>query len=91
MVIGTVRARGTITVPAELRERLGLREGDQVAFDVHDDQLVVTPVRVVPRSQAWFWTDEWQVGEHEADADLAAGRWTRYDSDEEFLASLGTD
>lgn len=59
MVIGTVRARGTITVPAELREKLGLHEGDHVSFDVQDDQLVVTPVRVIPRQQAWFWTDEW--------------------------------
>jgi hypothetical protein len=38
--------------------------------------------------QAWFWTAEWQVKEHEADADLAAGRYTRYDSDEAFLDAL---
>ncbi len=38
--------------------------------------------------QAWFWTPEWQAGEREADADIAAGRTTRYDSDEEFMAAL---
>lgn len=38
--------------------------------------------------QAWFWTPEWQAGEHEADADIAAGRGTRYRGDEEFLAAL---
>jgi antitoxin PrlF len=38
--------------------------------------------------QAWFWTPEWQAGEREADADIAAGRETRYHSDEEFLAAL---
>ena len=38
--------------------------------------------------QAWFWTREWQAREREADEDLAAGRVTRYDSDEEFLAAL---
>jgi hypothetical protein len=38
--------------------------------------------------QAWFWTPEWQAGEREADADVAAGRATRYHSDEEFLAAL---
>lgn len=38
--------------------------------------------------QAWFWTPEWQRGEREADADIAAGRGTRYNSDEEFLAAL---
>jgi hypothetical protein len=39
--------------------------------------------------QAWFWTEEWQAGEREADADIAAGRVTRFHSDEDFLRSLG--
>lgn len=38
--------------------------------------------------QAWFWTREWQEKEREADSDLVAGRATRYESDEEFLAAL---
>ncbi len=38
--------------------------------------------------QAWFWTPEWQEGERRADADLAAGRVTRFDSDEAFLEAL---
>lgn len=88
MVIGTVRSRGTITVPAEFRERLGLHEGDQVSFEVDDGHLVVTPVRIVPKDQAWFWTEEWQTAEREADEDLAAGRTRRFDSDEEFLTAL---
>ncbi len=38
--------------------------------------------------QAWFWTPEWQSGERQADADKAAGRFTRYDNGDEFLAAL---
>lgn len=38
--------------------------------------------------QAWFWTREWQQRERETDEDLAAGRVTRYKSDEQFLAVL---
>lgn len=38
--------------------------------------------------QAWFWTPDWQAGEREADAEIAAGGGTRYRSDEEFLAAL---
>ncbi len=38
--------------------------------------------------QAWFWDEAWQAGEREADADIAAGRGTYYDSTEAFLASL---
>jgi hypothetical protein len=40
--------------------------------------------------QAWFWTEDWQAGEREADADIAAGRTTRHESTDEFLAFLDT-
>ncbi len=38
--------------------------------------------------QAWYWTEEWQAGERETDAQIAAGEGTIYDSGEEFLAPL---
>jgi len=38
--------------------------------------------------QAWFWTHEWQTKEREAEDDRKAGRVARYDSDDEFLATL---
>jgi antitoxin MazE len=48
-------------------------------------------VREIDPGQAWFWTSEWQNGEREADEDIAAGRVTRYNSDEELLADLEAD
>jgi hypothetical protein len=39
-------------------------------------------------SQTWFWSDEWQQREREADEDLRAGRLERFSSDEAFLAAL---
>jgi len=47
----------------------------------------VTDGQIDPE-QAWFWTREWQQREREADKDLATGRVTRFESDEEFLAAL---
>jgi hypothetical protein len=47
----------------------------------------ITDGRIDPE-QAWFWTQEWQQREREADDDLAAGRVTRFESDEDFLAAL---
>jgi hypothetical protein len=47
----------------------------------------ITDGRIDPE-QAWFWTREWQAREREADNDLAAGRTTRFESDDEFLAAL---
>jgi hypothetical protein len=39
-------------------------------------------------SQAWFWTEEWQAGEREVDANIAAGNLIHFASDEDFLAAL---
>jgi len=39
--------------------------------------------------QAWFWTEEWQAGEREAEADLAAGRYQVFDKMESLIDDLG--
>ena len=38
--------------------------------------------------QAWFWTPGWQAGEHEADAEIAKGSGTVFQSTEGFIAHL---
>lgn len=85
---GSVRTKGTITIPQEIRQELDLREGDEVIFTVEDGKVVMTPATVIPRDQAWFWSRDWQNGEAEADADIAAGRVVRHESDEEFLSTI---
>ncbi len=42
----------------------------------------------IDSDQAWFWTREWQARERDADNDLAAGRVTTFESNEELLAAL---
>lgn len=39
-------------------------------------------------AQDWFWTSEWQVGELEASADVAAGRMQFFEMESAFLSSL---
>lgn len=46
------------------------------------------PTSAVPASQAWFWSDEWQRREGEADEDIAAGRVITYDDVDEFIKGL---
>ena len=84
----TLRTNGQITLPAELRERVGARTGDVFLADVEDDALVLRPKRLIDASQAWFWTPEWQKMEREADADIKAGRVFRAKNVEELIASL---
>ncbi len=84
----TVRAKGQVTIPAEIRQAARLEEGDPVEVEIVEDGILLRPMKMIDASQAWFWTPEWQAGEREADADIAAGRVERFESDEEFLAAL---
>jgi AbrB family looped-hinge helix DNA binding protein len=89
MVVRTIiRRKGQITIPEVIRRALHLDEGDPVDIEVRGGVIVLRPRKVVEASQAWFWSREWQAGEREASEDLAKGRSTFYDTDEEFLSSL---
>lgn len=83
-----MRQKGQITIPDEIRRAIHLREGDYLAISVQGASIVLEPKTIVDASQTWFWRKEWQTGEREASEDIAAGRTTRYQSDDEFLESL---
>jgi AbrB family looped-hinge helix DNA binding protein len=84
----SVRAKGQITIPAEIRAAIHLEEGDLVEFEITSQGILLKPQKVIDATQTWFWTPEWQAKEREADADLAAGRSRFFASNEEFLSSL---
>jgi antitoxin (DNA-binding transcriptional repressor) of toxin-antitoxin stability system len=45
--------------------------------------------RIVPEEDAWVYSPAWQDRLREAEADMAAGRVRRFDTDDDFLAHLG--
>lgn len=86
--VTTVRAKGQVTIPAGVRQAARLEEGDLVEVELVEDGILIRPMKLIDASQAWFWTPEWQEGERQADADIAAGRVARFESDEAFIAAL---
>jgi AbrB family looped-hinge helix DNA binding protein len=92
MARATLRSRGQVTLPPEVREALGVADGDELDFEITaTGEVCIRGLRLIPSDQAWFWTESWQRGESDADEDLAAGRVARYDSEDIFLKSLGSD
>jgi len=83
-----VTRHGQITLPASVRERLGIEEGDLVEIDVEDERAVLIPKKLVDKSQAYFWTKKWQEGERAADEDIKAGRVKTFDSVDELIKDL---
>ena len=47
--ISRVQKKGQVTIPAEIRHKLGLAEGDLVAFIETEDGVMISPQTIVPR------------------------------------------
>jgi AbrB family looped-hinge helix DNA binding protein len=48
MPTATLTSKGQVTLPKEIRERLGLRPGHQLSFELEDDGRIVVRVKTVP-------------------------------------------
>lgn len=83
-----LRAKGQLTIPVEIREATRLEEGDPVEVEIVPEGILLRPMKVIDATQAWLWTPEWQAGERQADAEIAAGLGERFESDEDFLEAL---
>jgi AbrB family looped-hinge helix DNA binding protein len=83
-----VTRHGQITLPASVREQLGIEEGDIVEIKVEEERAVLMPKKLVDKSQAYFWTRKWQEGERAADEDIKAGRVKTFDSVDDLIKDL---
>lgn len=84
----TLRAKGQLTLPEEIRSAARLEEGDLLDAEITADGILLRPQKVIDATQAWFWEPSWQAGEREADADQRADRSQSFDSGEAFVAEL---
>ena len=87
-VYSKITRHGQITLPASVRKRLGVDEGDIIEIEVIDERAVLVPKKLVDKSQAYFWTKEWQEGEIEAEQDIKSGRIRVFDSVEGLIKDL---
>lgn len=91
MPMSKVTRHGQITLPASVRKRLGIEEGDLVEIEIEDEKAVLMPKKLVDKSQAYFWTRKWQEGEREADEDIKAGRTKTFDKVDGLINDLDGD
>ncbi|MBI4181288.1 MAG: AbrB/MazE/SpoVT family DNA-binding domain-containing protein [Chloroflexi bacterium] len=84
-----VTRHGQVTLPASVRRKLGIQEGDLIEVVVDNDKAVLLPKKLIDSSQAYFWTKEWQEAEKEASDDIEAGKVKAFDTAEELIKDLG--
>jgi AbrB family looped-hinge helix DNA binding protein len=83
-----IRAKGQVTIPADVRRALHLEEGDPVEVEVVEAGILLRPRKVVDATQAWFWTPAWQDRIRRSVEQVEAGESEHFETDEEFLAAL---
>lgn len=85
----TLRRNGQLTLPAELRERIRAQEGDVFVAEVtENEEIVLRRQRLVDADQAYFWREDWQKGEREAQRDIRSGRTRKFKTAKDLIADL---
>lgn len=83
-----VTRNGQLTLPAAVRRAAHVDEGDYLEVRVSGESIVLTPKKLIDKSQAYFWSPAWQDAEREASADIDAGRVCEPENVEELFAGL---
>ncbi len=87
-----IRSNGQITLPAAVRRKANLKEGDTLELSIAEDgTLHLAPKIAIDRAQAYFWSSRWQAGEQEAQDDINNGRIDRFDDIDTALDFLDSD
>jgi len=86
-----LQKRNLITLPKEVREKLEIYEGDMLDLRVEDNKIIIEPYRLVPASQAYFWSKETQANMLEAQEDLNSGRVRKFNSIQDFAEGIEDD
>ncbi|GFP24871.1 hypothetical protein HKBW3S43_00217 [Candidatus Hakubella thermalkaliphila] len=87
-----IRANFQITLPPAVRRAVQAKIGDTLLVQVTQDGcIVLKPVAIIDKSQAYFWTKRWQTGESEAEEELRTGRIREYDSMRHLVSDLASE
>ena len=71
--------------------KVGLNDGAYVSVEIKDDIVILRPIVAIPKSQVWFWEEEWQKGEKEAERDIEKRKISKPMTAEQVRQELGID
>ena len=83
-----VMQEGQVTIPPEMRRQAGIEIGGYVEIRLVEGRLVLVPRQLIDKNQTWFWAEEWQTTEREAENDLHVGQAKTFDNLDELIADL---
>ena len=84
-------SKGRRVALPKIVEKVGLNDGTHVSVEIKDDIVILRPIVAIPKSQAWFWEEEWQKGEKEAERDIEKRKISKPMTAEQVRQELGID
>ena len=72
--IVAVNKQGRLTLPVDVRRKLGIGEGTQLEVNVEDSSVRLRPAFVIPAEDRWAYTPQALASLKRALADVKAGR-----------------
>lgn len=87
MATAKVSQNYQVVIPKEIRERISFKKGQLWDFKVSKGKIVLTPVRVVPVAEAWYWSKEWRQKVQKSRRDLRRGKAKAHKSVDELRKS----
>jgi hypothetical protein len=89
-IIGNVviQKRNLISLGLLKEYDIPVNDGDIFQVQLDEGKVVLVPMKLIPADQAWFWSENWQEGEREAEADLVAERVATFDHADDLIKDL---
>jgi len=88
MSLVKVKSKFQIVIPDDVRKKLNVHVGDTLEIEESGGTLIIKPVIVVDKAQAYFWTEEWQMAEKEAEAAKKQGDYKEFENADEAVKWL---
>ena len=86
--ISKIQRNFQITIPADIRKKAKIKVGDLIDFEVTEGGIFIKPQETIDRSQAWFWSKEWQEEEKKVENDFRKGKVLKSKNMKNFLSEI---
>lgn len=86
-LIRPIGRRNQVTLPAELLKRLSLKPGDLVDFEPREEGILLRPVAIVKKEEAWHEEDLDAI-EELIEKQVRKGQYLEFDSSKKAIGAL---
>jgi AbrB family looped-hinge helix DNA binding protein len=83
-----VQKRNLISLPRDIREQLNIIEGDILDVKMDNNKIIIEPMKLIPSSQAYFWSEKIQNDMLEAKKDVDSGNVREFNNIGEFFEGI---